>query len=264
MRGGFAIVVVACTAIAHAQPADPDDDKARDTGFLGQNVAALEIDDCKHLDPSLTQDALRKLASEHYQRGETLYVQGEYDGAVRELVAAYCLVPFYAVLKDIGQAYERSLEYEKAIGYLNRYLNTMPADAKKPNACAPDPQEDKENVRRRVRVLEKLPSRIYVGTTPGGARIEIRNETGVKARAKAGEQILIPGGRYEMLVDLDNYESYSEKIDVRIGKPYTYFVPLEPKKGTLSIQVTPPDAKLYLDNRFVGVGRFEVKVPGGT
>ncbi|MGE3766443.1 MAG: PEGA domain-containing protein [Kofleriaceae bacterium] len=270
MRAAIAIACVAAwTAVARAQPAPtpPDEeheDRTADTGFIGRKVTDLEIDDCKHLDPSLGQDALRKLASEHYQRGETLYVQGEYDGAVKELVTAYCLVPFYVVLKDIGQAYERSLEYEKAIGYLERYLSTMPPDAKKLNACAPDPADDKEVIRRRIRVLQNLPSRVYVGTTPGGARITISDVTGIKARAKAGEQILIAGGTYDMLVELDNYVPYHEKIDVRIGKPYTFFVPLQPEKGTLSIQVTPPDARLYLDNRFVGVGRFDEKVPGGT
>lgn len=261
-------LVVASATLAFAQPKTPDEDapedRTQDTGFIGQKTIDLEIDDCKHLDPAVGQDALRKLASEHYQRGETLYVQGEYDGAVKELVTAYCLVPFYVVLKDIGQAYERSLEYEKAIGYLERYLSTMPADAKKLNACAPDPADDKEVIRRRIRVLEKLPSRVYVGTTPGGARITISDITGIKARAKAGEQILIAGGTYDMQVELDNYVTYHEKIDVRIGKPYTFFVPLQPEKGTLSIQVTPPDARLYLDDRFVGIGRFDEKVPGGT
>jgi hypothetical protein len=67
-----------------------------------------------------------------------------------------------------------------------------------------------------------------------------------------------------MQVDLDNFVTYHEKIDVRIGKPYTFFVPLQPEQGTLSIQVTPPDARLYLDDRFVGIGRFDQKVPGGT
>ncbi len=262
-----AALVVATTVISHAQPTPDDDapdDRTDDTGFIGQKVTKLEIDDCKHLDPSIGADALRKLASEHYQRGETLYIQGEYDGAVKELVTAYCLVPFYVVLKDIGQAYERSLEYEKAIGYLERYLSTMPPDAKKLNACAPDPADDKEVIRRRIRVLQNLPSRVYVGTTPGGARITISDITGIKARAKAGEQILISGGTYDMQVELDNYVTYHEKIDVRIGKPYTFFVPLQPEKGTLSIQVTPPGARLYLDDRFVGIGRFDEKVPGGT
>jgi hypothetical protein len=270
VRAATAIaLVVATTALALAQPepTPPDEeaeDRSNDTGFIGQTITKLEIDDCKHLDPQVGQDALRKLASEHYQRGETLYVQGEYDGAVKELVTAYCLVPFYVVLKDIGQAYERSLEYEKAIGYLERYLSTMPPDAKKLNACAPDPADDKEVIRRRIRVLQNLPSRVYVGTTPGGARITISDITGIKARAKAGEQILIAGGAYDMQVELDNYVTYHEKIDVRIGKPYTFFVPLQPEKGTLSIQVTPPDARLYLDDRFVGIGRFDEKVPGGT
>ena len=37
--------------------------------------------------------------SEHYERGETLYAQGDYEGAVLELVYGYCLAPTYYTLR---------------------------------------------------------------------------------------------------------------------------------------------------------------------
>lgn len=239
-----------------------DVDVSHDNGFIGQEAVRLEIDDCKQLDPSVTQDQLRTEASEHYQRGETLYLQGDYEGTVQELVAAYCLLPSYRMLKSIGQAYERSLEYEKAIAYLNRWLDAVPNDAKKASSCDVDPQDDKETVRRRIKVLEALPSRVFVGTTPEGAQVTISNETGVKARAKSGEQIQITGGRYDMVVEKAGYVTHRQPIDVRIGKPYTFFVPLTVEKGKLSIQVTPSEARLYVDNRYVGTGRFEEDLAG--
>ena len=237
---------------------------ASDTGLIGRAQLALEIDDCRPNDAALDVTALRKLASEHYQRGETLYVQGDYDGAVTELVAAYCVLPTYVVLKDIGQAHERSLEYEKAIAYLERYAAAIGPEAKRPNACAPDPQDDKANVDRRVQVLHKLAARVQVVTTPAGATITIANETGRAALASAGDQIEIPGGRYEMTIERAGHVPVTRSIEVRIGKPYTFFEKLEPLKGGLSVQVTPPDARVFLGDRLVGIGRYTDDLPGGS
>jgi hypothetical protein len=244
---------------AGAQPAAA----VPDAGYIGREVTPLEIDDCKQTD--LGKDEVFKQGSEHYERGETLYVQGDYEGAVRELVYSYCLVPsFYTILKDIGQAYERNLDYEKAIGYLERYVHEVPADAQRANACAADPQQDKANVARRVEVLRKLKAKIYVESAPAGAQITIANDAGVAARARSGETIEVLGGHYDLTTELDGYEPHHQAIDVRIGKPYTYFVPLVAQKGRLSMQVTPPDARIFLGDRFVGIGHIDVLLEGNT
>ena len=47
----------------------------------------LEIDDCG-AKPALPIERIRVLAGEHYDRGDVLYVQGDYVGAVREFVAS--------------------------------------------------------------------------------------------------------------------------------------------------------------------------------
>jgi tetratricopeptide (TPR) repeat protein len=254
----LAVVVSTILAIGSAAYAQPGD-----TGFIGREALALEIDDCRPNDPARSQDQLKALASEHYRRGETLYVQGDYEGAVTELVSAYCVVPYYVVLKDIGQAYERSLDYEKAIAYLERYVAAIPPDAKPASSCTPDPQDDKANVERRVTVLKKLPSRVQVETTPPGAVITIANETGRAALARSGDQIRIQGGSYELTVEREGYVPVTRKIQVQIGKPYTYYVKLEPLKGTLTVQVTPPDARVFLGDRLVGIGRYTDKLAGG-
>lgn len=261
MRILSALLVVAVAAThALAQAPAP---RGRDGGYIGRTLADLEIDDCPRVDPALPGDELRARASEHYKRGETLYVQGDYDGAVVELVAAYCLIPAYSILKDVGQAYERSLDYEKAIGYLERYIAAVPADAQRANACAPDPQDDRANVSQRVKVLSNLAAKVFVETSPVDARITLGNDTGIAARAKSRQEISVLGGTYEMLVEHDDYEPYAQTIDVRIGKPYTYSVRLEPRKGTLSVQATPPDARVFLGDRAVGIGRYEDTLPAG-
>lgn len=255
MRAGIAILVVVVLA-AHAS--------AEDGGFIGGRVTPiLEIDDCRQTDPTLTPDQLRARGSEHYQRGGTLYIQGDYAGAIDEFVAAYCLIPFYTILKDIGQAYERRLEYELAIGYLERYVVAVPSDAKPANQCSPDPQDDRANVLRRIEVLANLTAKVYVETTPPDAKITISNDGGPKAFGKSRTQIDVLGGHYQMTVERDGFEPQTQTIDVSIGRPFTTYVQLEPLKGTLSVQVTPPDARLFLGKLQVGVGSYTGMLPSG-
>jgi hypothetical protein len=258
------LIVAAVVAVAamsrgrvRAQPAAPD-------AAPGAALAAtLEIDDCKQTD--LTKDQIFKQGSEHYERGETLYVQGDYEGAVRELVYSYCLVPsFYTILKDIGQAYERNLDYERAVGYLERYVREVPANARAANDCATDPQQDKLNVGRRVEVLKKLRAKVYVESSPAGAQITIANRAGVAARAHSGDTIEVLGGHYDMITELDGFEPHHQAIDVRIGKPYTYFVPMVAQKGRLAMQVLPPDARIFLGDRFIGIGHIDVALEGNS
>jgi hypothetical protein len=233
-----------------------------DAGYIGRAVTPLEIDDCRHTE--LTKEEAEKQGFEHYERGEILYAQGDYEGAVLELVYGYCLVPtYYSLLKDIGQAHERNLDFEQAIGYLERYVKEVPANAQ-PTPGAPDPQQDKANVARRVEVLKKLKAKIYVQSSPAGAQITIANDAGVAVRAHAGETIEVFGGHYDMTTELDGYVPHHQAIDVRIGKPYTYFVPLVAQKGRLSMQVSSPDARIFLGDRLVGIGHIDVELPGNT
>jgi hypothetical protein len=243
-----------CGGIASAQP---------DTGFIDRPRVALEIDDCG-VKPEVGVDQLRSLASEHYQRGEVLYVQGDYPGAVSELVASYCLLPYFSVLKDIGQAYERQLDYPRAIGYLSRYLKEIPDDAKQTGACGVDPQSDRATVSSRIQVLEALPARVLVDTQPADATITLTSEAGVSGRAKSGEPIEVRGGRYQMVIERAGYKRVEKTEQLDIGKPYTLSQTLEPLRGRLHVQVVPSDGRIFVDNRFVGIGQYEAVVPGAT
>jgi hypothetical protein len=255
------------TPVTTPTPATPGtpgpETSASDAGYIGREVTRLEIDDCRQT--ALTREQAQKQGFEHYARGETLYAQGDYEGAVREFVYGYCLVPSaYSLLKDIGQAYERNLDYEQAIGYLERYVREVPPAARATAPCAPDPQQDKANVARRVEVLKKLKAKIHVESSPAGARITIANDAGIAARARSGETIEVLGGRYEMTTELDGHEPHRQTIDVRIGKPYTYFVPLIALKGRLSMQVLPAGARIFVGDRFVGIGHVDLALEGNT
>ncbi|HLL25331.1 MAG TPA: PEGA domain-containing protein [Kofleriaceae bacterium] len=250
------LVALVCASLGafgavHAQP----------TAGTPSPALELEVDDCPAPDEGLTRDELIKRGGERFDRGNTLYLQGDYTGSVRELVGAYCTVPFYSILKDIGQSYERLLEYEKAIGYLQRYADAIPADAKRTTDCAVDPQIDKQNTLRRIEVLKRLDAHVFVETTPPDAQITIQSKERRVAYGQSGKAMLVGGGAYEMIVEKVGHQTVRRPIEVKIGKPYTYYVELKKLEGRLSIQTTPADARVFLDKRFVGVGRAVEDLP---
>jgi tetratricopeptide (TPR) repeat protein len=254
----IAILTLAAAAPVAAQPGD--------TGFIGKGAAQLEIDDCPPPDPAATEAQLTARFDALYDRGEVLYLQGDYPGAVREFISGYCIAGGfaagrkvrYALLKDIGQAYERNLDYEKAIAYFERFVGDYPAGV--------DPA-DRRVVESRVTVLQKLRAHVFVETSPGGANVTISNDSGVAGLGRSGKEIEVPGGTYTMLVELPGHEPHTQQIEVRIGKPFAFFVPMRPLRGRLSVQVAPPDAKVFLRDRsverFVGVGRVDEVLPTG-
>jgi hypothetical protein len=262
VRAAIALLTLVAATSAGAQPVAPPE---QDTGFIGRGAARLEIDDCPPSDPTATEAQLTARVGELYQRGVVLYTQGDYTGAVREFISYYCVAGGfergrqvrYSVLKDIGQSHERSLDYEKAIGYFERYVRELPADA----------AADKQLSESRILVLQKLRAQIFVETSPGGATVTISNESGVAGRGRSGQPIEVPGGTYTMLVELAGHEPYSRQLEVRIGKPFAVVVPLRPLRGRLSVQVTPGDAKVFLRDRsverFVGVGRADEMLATG-
>lgn len=256
MRGLVVAIVVSIATSAHAQSA------TRDGGYIGRDIPILEIDDCPP-PPQVSAEELRKIGSEHFERGEVLYVQGDYRGAVDELVAAYCISPYYTILKDIGQAYERELDYERAIAYLERFVMNVPTDAKRPDACSPDPQDERKNVLARINVLGALKAKILINTDPADGKITLSNDAGIAGRGRSGQALEVPGGRYEVLIERDGYHPVTQEVPAKIGKPYTIFTKLEPLKGRLRVRVVPADARLFVDNRQVGTGAFESELPGG-
>lgn len=276
-----AVVVVAALGTARAQPRPEDmrqddapgkrvDVRGEDRGFIG-GTPILEIDQCPGHD-QMTPDDLRRAAAEHFDRGEVLYVQGDYHGAVTELVSAYCYAPFYAVLKDIGQAYERELDYEKAIAYFEKYVRAVPPDAQRVGQCGNDPQVDKENVNARIKVLSNLRAKIRVNTDPPDAQITLTDYQGtISARGASGDELAVLSGHYTVAVAKEGFREVSTDIDVEIGKPYTIFSKLEPSRGRLHVRVEPADARMFLQYPNgdklqvgdVGTGIYEGQLPGG-
>jgi hypothetical protein len=159
------------------------------------------------------------------------------------------------LLYTIGQAYERKLEFELAIAYYQRYASTL---------TDPKRAAEKQNVESRVTVLQHLKATISVTTTPSDATVTFTDAGGVRrARGAAGKDPFpVEAGAYTMRIEYPGYETKEQTITPRIGQPYSYYVALDPKKGGLVINTDPPDARIFVDNKLVGIGRYDEKLAG--
>ncbi len=229
--------------------------RAQDRGAGAASSAGTgEIETCRRPE-GLDEREAENRSADHYDRGLRLYEQGDYEAAIEEFVSAYCHTPYHRVLKDIAQSFERMVNYEKAVAYLERYLQETPAEE----------AEERRVQAARMEVLRGLPARIRVATVPPGAKITLRNEHGLQAfdRADGEKPIAIPKGSYVMTVEQAGYATISQPLEVEIGQPYSYYFQLEPQKGTLRVIAAPASARIFIDKRWVAVGTYVGDLPLG-
>jgi len=212
-----------------------------------------EVERCRPR-PGQSEKQLIEHAADHYDRGLVLYEQGDYQGAVREFVVAYCDKPHPRMFLNIGQAHERMLDFEKAVAYFDRFI--VESDDKDPN---------RKRAVIRVEVLRNLPARILVATVPPGAEVTLSGETGIVARSRANgiDPLEVRKGAYAMRVELPGHEPVVEQLTAEIGRPYSYYFRLEPKKGVARVVATPSDARIFLGDRLAGIGSYLETVPIG-
>ncbi len=223
-------------------------------GFLDRlSKGTDEVDRCRPRQGASEQQHIEH-AADHYDRGLVLYEQGDYQAAVREFVVAYCDKPHPKMFLNIGQAYERMLDFEKAVAYFERFI--LETDDREPN---------RKRAAIRVEVLRGLPARIIVATVPPGAEVTLSGETGITARARANgtDPIEVRKGVYTMRVELAGHEPVVQRVVAEIGRPYSYYFRLEPKKGVVRVAATPSDARIFLNDRLAGIGSYTETVPIG-
>jgi hypothetical protein len=255
MRNRLLTLIAACAlwlapGRGHAQGAGASQ------GSAPRPAGTAEIDACRR-PAGLDDREAENRAADHYDRGLRLYEQGDYEAAIEEFVSAYCHKPYHRVLKDVAQSFERMVNYEKAVAYLERYLRETPAD-----------EADERRVQTaRMEVLRRLPARLRVATVPPGATVSLRDQHGVlqahSDRADAAP-IAIPEGRYAMRVEQPGYATIEQAVEVEIGQPYSYYFQLEPLKGALRLIAVPASARIFIDKRWVGVGSHVTELPLGT
>jgi hypothetical protein len=214
---------------------------------------ALEVEQCGTRGRGSEKQRLDR-AADHYDRGLVLYEQGDYAGAVREFVVAYCEKAHPRMFLNIGQAHERMLDFEKAVAYFERFIRETD-----------DAEPNRKRAAIRVEVLRSLPARILVATVPPRAQVTLSGATGITAQARANgiDPIEVRKGVYTMRVELAGHEPVVERLTAEIGRPYSYYFRLEPKKGGVRVAATPNDARIFLDDRLAGLGSYAETIPIG-
>jgi hypothetical protein len=250
---GVALTIAIGIAATAASAQRRDD---RDYGYIDKQRLILEIDDCPP-PPAEAEPQLLEIAAEHYDRGFILYYQGDYKAAIGEFVTFHCMVPSAPqALFTIGQSYERLLEFEVAIAYYERFVRSMRDDT-------PAIAEERRSVASRIQVLQRLPAQIQVTTTPDGATVSFVDDAGVK-RNFGRPPYEVQAGPYTMIVELPGHETVTEQIEPRIGKPYSFYFLLQPRRGRLVVNAEPADARIFVEDRLSGIGRYAAELPGGT
>jgi PEGA domain len=192
-------------------------------------------------------------AADHYRHGQDLYAGGEYEAAIPEFLSAYCLVPVPEALFNMAQAYERLVDYERAVMLFQAYVKALPASSK----------EEIATVEHRIAALRKLPARIRITTEPAGARLVLEGPIGTKLAMANAEPLRLPAGTYKLRVELPGYVPIEEEIVAEIGQPYTYSYRLAPQTGVLRVLTSPNDAHILVDDRAVGTGSYVDRLPVG-
>jgi len=259
------LVIALCLGSIATARADEDggklDDAApgEDTGYIGKRRVRLAIDECP-APPDLPEAKISEIAGDHYNRGGVLYYQGDYEGAIREFVQTLCMVPSASeVLFSIGQAFERLLQYDVAIAYYERYVLQNRGASQKDI-------DERRNVASRIQVLQRLPARIRVVTSPEGAIVSFTDDLGVRRNLGriTTEAYEVVAGHYTMTIELAGHETIEQQIDPAIGQPYSYYFALQPKKGHLVVNTDPLDARIFVDDRLAGIGHYDERLPGGS
>ena len=238
---------------AWAQP--KQDARRAESGYIGSGTGTEELDHCRR-EANLSEKQTRERASEHFTRGINLYKQGDYRAAIQEWVLSYCHIRHEDTLKNISEAYERLVDYEKAVAYLERYIMENP----------PEAVSERRTQAAYVEVLRNLEAHVSIATDPKGASVTLTGETGVSAEgmSDADEPLGVRKGTYVMTIEKEGYETVTKTISVKIGKPYSYYFRLPPKKGSLHVIAVPSTATIFINERRVDVGRYFADLPVGT
>jgi hypothetical protein len=201
--------------------------------------------------PAAVEDPLEAAAERHFVRGQKLHNEGLFQEAIAAYQEAYRLKPHPNVVYNVGQAYERLLQYQDAVVWFERYLREGG-----PNATY------RVVVQNRLRVLRGLPARIHVECLPQGTASLI-DPDGVVERAETPAEFRIKAGRYTLRVTKDGYIAQERRLNAEIGQPYFYQFTLEQHRELVTIRPNPSQARIFLDQKLVMTGVYADRLPVG-
>lgn len=209
------------------------------------------------------QDDSLTRARAAFDTAQGLFQTEKYDEAAEQFKAAYQARPFGQFLFNIGACYEKSTNYEQALSYYKKYLESTP------------PEEDAKKTQERIEALTKALAEQQAGATEPSeeigklAKIEIQGVV-VIVSEPAGFDITLDdpegkpfaktpwngtiSGTHTVYVSRKGYKSGERKIEPKADKFETVVFVLgeEDYLGYLDVSSNIPGASIYMDDKSIG------------
>lgn len=190
---------------------------------------------------ALAANDSEKEAATRFQRGVSLFKDGDFEAALTEFKQAYRIAPFYEVLYNIGLTQRRLFQYGEAVKSLNDYLEQ---GGKKVSA------QRREAVRKELEEIRQLTCEVTLQVTGEGEAVITVDGVEVGKTPLKEPLLLRPGKR--TIVAKRGDEVATETPSLLTASKVT--IKLEPKRaeGKLVIESDPPGAIIAVDGAIVG------------
>lgn len=192
-------------------------------------------------------------AKVHYERGTTLYNDGDFKLALIEFKRAYELAPNYKVLYNIGQVNLQLNNYAAALQALNDYLTQGAAEI---------PVKRRQQVEKDIAALNARTAHITVSTNVEGAEITIDDNAMGKSpltaalvdagthRVSASKEGRVTASKTITLVPGDDSKLQLELPEVPVVPPagpgQTVYLPGGGTSGPAPEQPPPPTSYVWV------------------
>jgi hypothetical protein len=176
--------------------------------------------------PAQRSDALKKKASEHFERGVTLFRDGAYRAALIEFERAYETVPDYRLLYNQAQMRMLLQDYLGATRDYERYLVD---GGEKVSA------ERREVVERELSILRSRVARIVIKTNKDHAKVYV--DDALVGETPLTTTLPLNVGRHRVYAETGDGSNATEVVDLAAGEMKELTMELKaPKVKTVVVQ----------------------------
>ncbi|MBT9555629.1 MAG: hypothetical protein IV100_06345 [Myxococcales bacterium] len=176
-------------------------------------------------------DAPEKEANARYEEAKALMNDGEFAAAVEKLTEALALFKHPLIMKKRAEAWEKLVDFERALVDYREYLSLLPASKKQDRRVASD----------RIAQLEALlqkPVAVKVVSTPPGVLVTRVGSTGAPERTPFEAQ-LVPG-RYTFKIADPRFASGEATVRVLAGATQAVQLAATARTGRVVVRTSRP------------------------
>lgn len=205
--------------------------------------------------PAPSAESTRASAAAEFAKAHQAFESTDYERALRHYSRAYELLPHPSTLYNLALTHERLLDYEAAAQAFAQFL-AMPLSEEADAARLQ--QTHRRLAERSLKRLRDLPARVSASAVPDEATVTVQpigedGQTGhVMTQIKTPGIFTVPAGRYRLRYSKEGYFPDEVDFDAHIGQALLFSRQLKAKPRSVRLTTSPP-AKLFLDDRYLGM-----------